>query len=346
MSQGSERVTVVIASPLEPELVERVRDVDRVRLDVIHEPDLIPRPQYPADHTGVPPELDERGVARWRELLGHADVLFDFDWYAPGELPTTAPRLRWVQATSSGIGEYVRRLELDRSSIVFTNCAGIHAVPLAEWVVLGLLYLVKGVPRLRSEQAARHWERYTARRLAGSRVLLVGLGGVGREVARTLANLGVEVWGVRRSANTPPEGVARLVARGDLLGALGRVDGLVLACPYTAETHHLIGAAELAAMPPGAFVVNISRGQVVDEPALVDVLGNGHLGGAVLDVFEEEPLPADSPLWGMANVLVSPHSASTVGAENELIVELFLDNLRRFLDGRPLRNVYDRNRGY
>jgi phosphoglycerate dehydrogenase-like enzyme len=337
---------VVIASPLEPELVERVRDVDRVRLDVIHEPDLIPRPRYPADHTGVPPELDEAGSARWLDLLGRAEVLFDFDWRAPAELPRTAPGLRWVQATSSGIGEYLRRLELDRTSIVFTNCAGVHAVPLAEWVVLGLLYLAKEVPRLRAEQAACHWQRYTARRLAGSRVLLVGLGGVGRHVARTLADLGVAVWGVRRSEGAPPEGVTRLVARGDLRDALGHVDALVLACPYTAETHHLIGAAELAALPSGAFVVNISRGQVVDEPALIEALRSGHLGGAVLDVFEEEPLPSDSPLWGMANVLVSPHSASTVGSENELIVELFVDNLGRYLAGHPLRNVYDRDRGY
>jgi phosphoglycerate dehydrogenase-like enzyme len=120
----------------------------------------------------------------------------------------------------------------------------------------------------------------------------------------------------------------------------------VIACPHTAETHHLVGAAELAALPAGALVVNIARGAIIDERALVDALSSGHLGGAALDVFETEPLPAASPLWAMPNVLVSPHRASVVDAENGQIVDLFIDNLRRYLDGRPLRNVYDRDRGY
>jgi glyoxylate/hydroxypyruvate reductase A len=340
------RLSVVIASPLEDELVERIRSVAPDRIRVVHERDLIPRPRYASDHDGVPPDLDADGIARWLGILREADVLFDFDWYAPAELPVNAPRLRWVQATSSGIGGPLRSLGLDRTAIAFTTAAGVHAVPLAEWAVLGLLYLVKEVPRLREEQAAHRWERYTARSLAGRRVLLVGLGGVGREVARALAGLGVEVRGLRRSDGPAPEGVSRLVARAELLGALADVDALVLACPYTPETHHLIGVAELAALPPGAHLVNIARGAVVDEPALVAALRSGHLGGAVLDVFEVEPLPADSPLWDMPNVLVTPHSVSTLGTENELIVDLFVDNLRRYLDGRPLRNAYDRSRGY
>ena len=346
MSSRPDPATVVIASPLEPELVERIRDVDRNHLRVIHEPQLIPRARYAADHSGRSPELDQAGRARWLKLLRSADVLFDFDWYAPADMAVNAPRLTWVQATSSGIGEYIRGLGLDRTPIVFTNVAGIHAVPLAEWVVLGLLYLIKEVPRLRREQEQRHWERYAARPLAGRRVLLVGLGGVGSQVARALAGLGVEVWALRRSDAPAQEGVARLVRSDELRAALGNVDGLVLACAYTPETHHLIAAAELAALRPGAFVVNIARGQVVNESALVEALANGHLGGAVLDVFEEEPLPDGSPLWAMQNVLVSPHSASTVDSENGLIVDLFVDNLRRYLDGRPLRNVYERDRGY
>ena len=340
------RLSVVIASPLENKLVERIRSVAPDRVRVVHEPDLIPRPLYASDHDGFRPDLDADGIARWLGILRDADVLFDFDWYAPADLPVNAPRLRWVQATSSGIGRPIRGLGLDRTDIVFTNCAGVHAVPLAEWVVLGLLYLVKDVPRLLEEQAAHRWQRYTARSLAGRRVLLVGLGGVGREVARVLAGLGVEVRGLRRSDGPAPEGVSRLIAREELLEALADVDALVLACPYTPETHHLIGAPELAALPPGAHLVNIARGAVVEEPALVAALQSGHLGGAILDVFEVEPLPADSPLWDMPNVLVSPHSVSTLETENELIVDLFVDNLRRYLDGRPLRNVYDRARGY
>jgi phosphoglycerate dehydrogenase-like enzyme len=177
-------------------------------------------------------------------------------------------------------------------------------------------------------------------------VLVIGLGGLGRQVAATLAGLGVEVWGHRRGEGAAPPGVTRIVGGSELHDALARVDALVVACPYTPETHHLVGAAELAALPAGAFVVNIARGAIIDEAALVDALASRHLGGAALDVFETEPLPATSPLWALPNVLISPHRASVVDAENGLIVDLFVDNLRRYLDGRPLRNVFDPARGY
>jgi glyoxylate/hydroxypyruvate reductase A len=342
----SDPVTVVIASPLEPELVERIRDVDRARLRIVHEPALIPRARFTADHDGEAPDLDAAGLERWREILASADVLFDLDWHDPAGLPANAPNLRWVQASRSGVGESLRRSGLDRSGIVFTNAAGVHAVPLAEFVVLGLLWLIKDVPKLEAEQAEHAWRSSVSRVLSGSRILLVGLGGLGAEVARSLSGLGVEIWGLRRSDAPPPTGVTRTVRPGEFHEALGAVDALVITCPLTAETHHMIGAGELAALPPGAFVVNIARGGVIDETALIASLASGHLGGAALDVFEQEPLPPDSPLWEMPNVLISPHRASVVESENGLIVDLFADNLRRFLDDRPLRNVYDRDRGY
>jgi glyoxylate/hydroxypyruvate reductase A len=152
---------------------------------------------------------------------------------------------------------------------------------------------------------------------------------------------------MRRSPTAErPDGVTRLVARGELSEALREVDALVLACPYTPETHHLIGATELDALPSHALVVNVARGAVIDEPRLVDALAAGRIAGACLDVVEDEPLAPTSPLWDMPQVLISPHSASTLERENELIVELFIDNLRRLLDGRPLRNVFDAARGY
>jgi glyoxylate/hydroxypyruvate reductase A len=339
-------LTVLIASYLEPDLVERIAAAAPGRVRVVYEPDLLPAPRYPGDHTAPPRSLSQSSFDHWRRCLSEADVLFDFDWLEPERLPENAPRVRWLQATSSGIGELVARLGLDRWDAILTTAAGVHAVPLSEFVVLGLLYLTKDVPDLRRRQAEHFWERYTARRLAGQRMLLIGLGSVGRQIAATCASLGIEVWGMRRGGGEPPEGVARIVTRDELGEALGQVDALVLSCPYTKETHHLIGAPELARMRSGGFVINVARGAVIDEPALVDALRLGHLGGAVLDVFEEEPLPPDSPLWDLPNVLVSPHSASTVGAENELIVELFVDNLKRYLAGQPLRNVFDHGRAY
>ena len=285
--------------------------------------------------------------ARWLGLLSQADILFDFDRENAADLPTLAPRLRWVQATSSGIGEYLRRTGLDRSSIRFTTAAGVHAAPLAEFALLGLLYFFRDVPGLEERRRRRHWERYTVDGLDGKQVVVVGLGEVGREIARRCAVFGMIVAGTRRRlGEAPPDGVSRLLAPDELTGALREADALILACPLTSETAGLIGPDRIAALKPGAVLVNVARGGVIDEPALIEALRSGRLSGAALDVFATEPLPPENPLWTLPNVIVSPHSASTVSAENGRIVDLFLDNLHRFLAERPLRNLYLSERGY
>ncbi|WP_460451101.1 D-2-hydroxyacid dehydrogenase [Alsobacter sp. SYSU BS001988] len=340
-------VTVLIASYLEDEHVARIRAFAPDRVRVLHEPDLLAPPRYVADHVGHPRELAPEQKERWAQLLREADVMFDFDRAGAADLPATAPRLRWVQATSSGIGEFLQRTGLDRSSIAFTTAAGVHARPLAEFTLLGLLYFFRDLPHLQACKAARRWERYTVEGLDGKRVLVVGLGAVGREAARQCASFGMEVWASRRSEGGDlPEGVSRWVRQDDLRAALPQVDALVLACPLTPQTRLLIGAAEIEALKPGAVLVNIARGGVVDEPALIRALASGHVRGAALDVFATEPLPDDSPMWDLPNVIVSPHSASTVAAENRRIVDIFLENLQRFLDGRPMVNAFDRSRGY
>lgn len=345
-SRPDERLTVLIASPLEADQVARIAAVAPERIRVVFEPDLLPVARYAADHHGLHRDLSETDLARWRHLISEADVLFDFDWLDPAGMPRNCPRLRWVQATSAGIGEYLLETGLAESGIMFTTAAGVHAIPLAEFVALGLLYLVKRLPWLREQQGRHAWERFTTEQLAGRRMLQIGLGNVGRQIAGTCAALGVEVRGMDPSFSEPPAGVSELVPRAALSAALREVDALVLSCPYTKETHHLIGREELRALPRGAHVVNVSRGPVIDEPELVAALREGHLGGAVLDVFEEEPLPVKSALWDMPNVLVSPHSASTVAAENSRITDLFLDNLQRYLGARELRNLFVAARAY
>jgi phosphoglycerate dehydrogenase-like enzyme len=339
-------VRVLVASPLEAGQAARIEAADP-RVSVLYEPGLLPVPRYPADHTGTPRALSADDLGRWTGLRQQADVSFDFDWQAPGDMARNCPRLRWVQATSAGIGGFLERTGLDREDVVFTTAAGVHGTPLAEFALLGLLYFAKGGPVLARWKQERHWERYAGGQVAGTRALLVGLGGAGRQAARLLAAAGVEVCGAGRPGRDyQVPGVASYVSSDQISRVLPRVDALVLACPLTPQTRGLIGARELALMPRGSVVVNISRGPVIDEDALIDGLQRGHLGGACLDVFATEPLPASSPLWGMGNVLISPHSAATVAAENELITDLFLDNLRRWLEGRPLRNVYDRAAGY
>ena len=345
---SGEPLTVLIGSPLEPALVERIAAVAPGRIKVVFEPDLLPVPRYVADHKGIRRELTAAQEQRWRDHLRAADIMFDFDWMEPEALPVNAPRLRWIQATSAGIGGFLDRTGLIDSDIAFTTAAGVHGSSLAEFAILGLLYFYRDVARLQRMQAAHHWERYTNTELAGRRVLLVGLGGVGRVIARRLAALDVVVWGVRRRSEdaAPPGGVSRMLPFEALAGVLPEVDALLLACPLTEQTRGLIGTAELAALPSHALLINIARGQVVDERAMIEALTAGRLRGAVLDVAEQEPLPADSPLWDMPNVLISPHSASTVESENVHIVDLFVDNLRRWLDRRPLVNAFDRERGY
>jgi phosphoglycerate dehydrogenase-like enzyme len=347
MSRSDRPLTVLIASPLEPALVDQIAAVAPGRIQVVFEPELLPEPRYVADHNGRRRDLTPAQEQRWLDHLAAADVLFDFDWLAPEALTRNAPKLRWIQGTSAGIGERLRRTGLIDTNLVFTTAAGVHGSSLAEFVIMALLYFYRDVPRLQRMQAARHWQRYTNAELAGRRALVVGMGAVGRAIARRLAALDVEVWGVRRSAHgTEPEGVARMLPFEDLARALPETDALVLACPLTEQTNRLIGAAELEALPPHAVLVNVARGEVVDEHALIEALASGRLGGAALDVVEQEPLPAESPLWDLPNVLISPHSASTVERENERIVELFVENLRRWLDRRPLLNQFDRSRGY
>jgi phosphoglycerate dehydrogenase-like enzyme len=339
-------LTVVIGSYLEPELVARIRAAPSAGR-VIYEPGLLPVPRYQCDHTGPARPLSAADLDRWRSLTARADVFFDFDWLDPAGMAGHAPNLRLVQATSAGIGAFMRRTGLDRSGLAVTTAGGVHAVPLAEFALAGALYFVKGVPDLRRRQQARHWERYTTRQLAGQRALVVGLGGIGRQVTATFAALGVRVRGLGRDGRDYDiDGLSGVIGRAELDAALPDTDLLILCCPLTPQTEGLIGRRQLALLPPHAVLVNIARGQVVDQDALADALAGGRLGGACLDVFTPDPLPADSPLWGMDNVLVSPHSASTVAGENTRLTELFLDNLERLADGRPLRNRYEPARGY
>jgi phosphoglycerate dehydrogenase-like enzyme len=351
-------LTIVIGSFLEPDQVARIAAAPAAGR-VVYEPGLLPVPRYPCDHTGPPRDLSAADLDRWRALGADADVYFDFDWLDPAAMPARSRRLRWIQATSAGIGGFMQRTGLDSSvangspgtgtgpGLTVTTAGGIHAVPLAEFAVMGALHFVKGVPQLKQRQRARHWERYTTRQLAGQRALVVGLGGMGRQVAASFAALGVEVWGLGRAgASYDVPALTNVIARGDLDAALPGIGIVVLCCPLTDETAGLIGARQLSLLPRDAVLVNISRGPVVDQAALTAALRDGRLAGACLDVFATEPLPPDDPLWDLDNVIVSPHSASTVATENAALTDLFLDNLARLAAGETLRNRYDPARGY
>ncbi len=342
-----QRLTVLIASYLEPELVERIRACDG-RLEVLYEPELLGRPTYRGDHT-TPAQRTGEQEARWRELLARAEVFFDFDYTHLDDLPGLAPRLKWLQATSAGIGQLVKKRELIATDIVFTTASGVHGTSLAEFCLMAMLMHVKDAAMLQADKKGRRWQRFSRPELAGQTLVVVGLGRIGSEVARAARCLGMRTLGAKRNIDGDEPaalGVERLYAWTDLPSLLPQGDFVVLACPHTPETENLIGEKELSAMKRGGFLINIARGAVVDEPALVGALQSGHLGGAALDVFAKEPLPPESPLWDMPNVLICPHSASTADQENARITELFCDNLKRYLEGRPLQNVLDKSRLY
>lgn len=342
--------TVLIASWLEPEHVERIRRVD-ARLDVLHDPELLAPPRYAADHTGAAFTRTPEQDARWRSLLACAEILFDFDRSSARELPSLAPKVRWIQATSAGIGEYVRRMGYAESmpDTVFTTASGVHAKPLAEFCFMVMIAFHKKLLQSLRDQRNQRWERFAGADLEGQTLVIVGVGRVGSEVARLAQAFGMRVVGVKRStAGAAPEDLHldALYGPADLHRALPEAQNLVLIVPHTRETERMIGARELAMLPRGAVFINIGRGALVDESALIDVLRSGHLLGAGLDVFAQEPLPAESPFWAMDNVIVCPHSASTSYRENERITDLFCRNLRRYLDGEPLLNRFDHALGF
>lgn len=340
------KLNVLICSYLEPENVERIRKTDS-RLDVIYAPALLRPPRYPADHIGDPgfvrsPEQERR----WQELLAQADILFDFDATHRADLPDLAPNVRWIQATSAGIGQFVKTNQYDTRmpETVLTTASGVHARPLAEFCLMAMLMHVKGFGRMYRDQQRKHWERYAGTDLENRTLAIAGLGQVGSAVARLAKAVGMHVIGTSLHPSTGI--VDQFYPRERLHDMLPLAEFLVLIVPHTPSTEKMIGARELNLLPRGAYLINIARGAIVDEAALIQALQSGQLGGAALDVFEQEPLPPGSPLWEMPNVLVSPHSGSTSDNENDRLTDLFCDNLRRYLNDEKLRNVLDPERMY
>ena len=342
----SDTPNVLITTFLEPELVEQIRrEVPAV--EVIYRPDLIGKPRYIADHNG-PIQRTDVQEAEWRELLAKADILFDFDPTHRDDLPEVAPNVRWIQATSAGIGQFVKRVGYaERTNWTFCTASGTHARPLAEFALMAMLMFAKDYVYLFGEKEKQHWARYCGFELESKTAAIIGLGKIGQETARLAKAFGMRVVGNRRHPDDPQmPNVDQLYGPDELDALLAEADFLVLAVPHTPETEGLIGPEQIAKLPDGAVIINVARGQVIDQQAMTEALQNGKLRGAALDVFEVEPLPSGDPLWTLPNVIISPHSASTADTENAKITALFIDNLQRHLRGDRLRNVLNVERLY
>jgi phosphoglycerate dehydrogenase-like enzyme len=338
--------TLFIASPLDDETVASLRALDSA-LTVIHEKDLLPAPRFPGDHTGDPFTRTPQMQRSWHEAMAAADIFWDLP---KAEDLAHVPLLRWVQTTSTGVGPSVARLGLD-DGILVTTARGVHARPLAEFVFMALLAHFRGLAQLQDDQHAHRWPRGCSTEIAGKTLVILGAGDLARGCARLARALDMRVVAVARDpARTRAHAALfdEVAPSSALHTALRQADALVVTVPGIPGTIGMIDAAALACLPPGAALVNIGRGTVVDEAALIAALRTGHVGYAALDVTAVEPLPADSPLWDMPNVLISPHSASTVAAENQRIVAIFARNLARWQAGRldEMENVLDRGLQY
>lgn len=246
-----------------------------------------------------------------------------------------AADLRWLHTFSAGVDHPWFR-SLREKGVRLTTSSGSSAGPIAQTVLLYLLALTRDLPAWADAQRRRAWEPHDVTDLAGLRLGVVGLGPIGLEVARLGGAFGMRVVGLRRTpAGDEPCETWSLDRLHELLP---RVDALVLALPLAPETRRLVGERELALLPRGALFVNVGRGEVVDEAALVRALESGHLGGAGLDVFEQEPLPPESPLWSLPRVIVTPHASGTSASSRRGACEIFVENVARYVRGEPLRN--------
>ena len=291
------------------------------------------------------------------ELLAQADVYYAF---TKVPLPEATPRLKWVQVNWAGVDTVIKEPLFKDGRVLLTTGAGIHAVNMAEYTLMMMLAMGHKLPNAFAAMQSQTWahdkasELFMPLELRNATLVLIGYGWIGKEIARLAQAFGMHVTVLRRNPPLPSgegrgEGAIKFIQREQLKAALTTADFVALAVPNTAATRGMLGRDELAQMKPASYIVNIGRGSAIDEQALIDALRENRIAGAALDVFVEEPLPADSPLWQLAQqgkVIITPHIAGITPNYEQRAVGLFAENLRRFIAGQPLVNQVDFQRGY
>jgi phosphoglycerate dehydrogenase-like enzyme len=319
---------------------------------------------HPFTYWRPQPVMPQTIRARWPEM--RVVHLPDYD-RLPQELPDTdifigyslraeqlthAKKLKWIHSTAAGVAQLMYP-ELRDSGIVVTNPSGVFSPPMAEHTMGLLLALARNFPDSTRHQDRSHWgqqdiwdktQRLTE--LSGRVLLIIGFGSIGRELAKRASTFDMRVWGVTRSGRGDSTHAEKLLSASQLEEALPHADYVVIAAPETTETRHLIGAAQIARMKPGARLVNVGRGSLLDEAALIRALESGALGGAALDVTSVEPLPAESPLWKAPNLFITPHTSAVSDRLWQRETALLMDLLERWFDGREMFNQIDFARGY
>ncbi len=344
-------INVLIATKLEEVFQRQIADVDR-RVKVYDAADLINAELLRTP--GVEASAEE--CKELDSLLRESEVLILTR--PPSELPSQssklsdllsrAPNLKWIQYTSAGM-DRVAKMGLLESNVTITNASGNSAIPIAEYVLCTMLMFARKALLCFLNKQEKRWDRYTSSELREKTLGIVGLGSIGQEVARRAKAFDMRVVATKRSVVRPElavMGVDRVYPRHDLLEMLAECDFVVLSVPLTKETTGMIGERELKAMKPSSFLINIARGGLIDEAMLIRALKEGRITGAGLDVFEREPLPLESELWEMPNVIISSHSSGTTGMANARLTKLFCENLERYIAGQSLLNVVHKEKGY
>lgn len=278
-------------------------------------------------------------------LIDEVEIAVSF----PHDLLTRAPRLRWVQEWGAGVDWLLQHPEVAELDFTLTNASGVHAIPISEQILAYLLAFARGLPAAVRAQARHAWQpakREQLFELAGKTMLLVGVGAIGERTAVIAAALGMRVLGIRRNPAGDLPGVEAMYGPDRLYDLLPEADCVVLTVPLSHATQGMIGERELRAMKPTSYLINIGRGGTIQQPALIQALNEGWIAGAGLDVFDQEPLPATSPLWELDNVIMTAHYAGLTPAYDQRALAIFLDNLKRYRAGEPLKNVVDKAAGY
>ena len=273
-----------------------------------------------------------------------ADAEVFFGYHSP-EIFVSAPNLKWIQTTSAGLDAILTPEVVERGLLV-SNASGLHAAPVVETAWALTLAVARGLKTFQQDQKDHVWNPFGPMDVNGRTAGIVGLGGIGRRYARIAAAFGMRVIAVDRHSPPKPDEVESLWGLERLNDLVAESDVLMIACPATVETQGLIGPEQLALMKPTAILVNIARGGIVDEPALIESLKNGRIAGAGLDVMKTEPLPADDPLWDTPGLILTPHIAGLSTDRSRRVVEFFCENLRRYKRGEELQNLVDQSCGY
>jgi phosphoglycerate dehydrogenase-like enzyme len=327
-------VNVTIAVHIEEESMKRIKAVSP-QIKVVDVADLNRR-----DFKGEPQAKSE-----FDAILAETEVLYT--WKPPNNLLARSPKLKWIQITSAGADRYLTD-EFKRNPVKLVNVSGIHATPIAEFILEMMLMFVKRAPMFFELKQKKEWNRLSTQILRGKTVGIVGMGAIGTEAARLCKAFGMNVIATRRSVKkeTRARYVEKLLPATQLPELLKQSDFVVIALPLTRETTNLISDKEFSQMKKSAYIINIGRGPIIDEPAMVRALKGGQIAGAGLDVFATEPLVKESPLWEMPNVIMSHHVSGDRDDYEEQVMNIFCKNLKRYIEGKRLFNIVNKELGY